>query len=58
MVVLASMLLGPGIALAQEGLRPGVKAPDFTLSTVQDKVVSLKDAAAKGTVILHFWKSK
>jgi hypothetical protein len=45
-------------AFAQEGLRPGVQAPDFTLPSVMEKSVSLKEAVAKGVVILHFWKSK
>jgi hypothetical protein len=56
--LLSSLLIGTSSAAAQEGLRAGVKAPDFSLATVQEQVVSLKDAVAKGTVILHFWKSK
>jgi hypothetical protein len=57
-ILLCSLMLGAGTAAAQEGLRAGMKAPDFSLATVQEQVVSLKDAVAKGTVILHFWKSK
>jgi hypothetical protein len=45
-------------ALGQEGLRAGVHAPDFSLPTVKEELVSLGDAVSHGTVILHFWKSK
>lgn len=57
-IVLTALLAGTEIAPAQEGLRAGIKAPDFSLPTIKEEVVSLKDAVARGTVILHFWKSK
>jgi hypothetical protein len=57
-MLLASLVLGVGGACAEEGLRAGANAPDFSLPTVKKQVVTLKDAVAKGTVILHFWKSK
>ena len=56
--MLASIVLGVGVACGEEGLRAGATAPDFSLPTVGNQVVTLKDAVAKGTVILHFWKSK
>ena len=56
--VLTVFLVGSGTALAQEGLKTGLKAPDFSMPTIKEQVVSLKNAVAKGTVILHFWKSK
>jgi peroxiredoxin len=37
-------------------LGAGVMAPDFTLSTVDGKQVSLKDALKKGPVLLAFFK--
>jgi len=56
--ILGTALLCAGTAFAEEGLRPGVQAPDFTLKTIQQQTVSMKEAVAKGTVVLHFWKSK
>lgn len=43
---------------AQEGLKAGVKAPDFELPTTTGKKVSLNSFLNKNIVILHFWKSK
>ncbi len=42
-------------ALASD-LKPGEKAPDFTLKTLDGKTVKLSDFKGK-VVILHFWKS-
>jgi hypothetical protein len=57
-LVLTLLFLTGVRTYAEEGLRSGVPAPDFSLPTVKKQVVTLKDAAAKGTVVLHFWKSK
>ncbi|MBP1655632.1 MAG: hypothetical protein H6Q31_233 [Bacteroidetes bacterium] len=44
---------------AQEGLKSGLKAPDFKLPTVGGKRnVTLREFNGKGVVILHFWKSR
>lgn len=44
---------------AQEGLKAGIKAPDFKLPTVDGKRnVTLREFNGKGVVILHFWKSR
>lgn len=45
-------------ALAQEGLRAGVEAPDFKLPTISGKTVTLREFQNKGIVIVHLWKSK
>jgi hypothetical protein len=56
MVIMVLFLAAP--AFAQEGLRPGIKAPDFTLPDIHGKIISLKEAVAQGTVVIHFWKSR
>ena len=57
LMVLLLLLLAVA-ASAQEGLRPGIKAPDFTLPDIHGKTISLKEAVAQGTVVIHFWKSR
>lgn len=42
----------------QEGLRPGAKAPNFELPTINGNKISLGSFLNKNIVILHFWKSK
>jgi peroxiredoxin len=43
----------------EEGLRPGIKPPDFSLPNVtKGGQTTLHDFAGKGIVIVHFWKSK
>jgi peroxiredoxin len=42
----------------QEGLRRGVKAPDFELPSVSGKKIALREFENKKVVIVHFWKSK
>lgn len=37
-------------------LEPGKKAPDFTLPTIDGKSFSLRDALARGPVVLAFFK--
>jgi len=44
---------------AQEGLRPGVKAPDFELPSIgNSNRTALREFQNKKIVIVHFWKSK
>ena len=44
---------------AQEGLQPGIRAPDFSLPTVDgSRMVTLQQHTGKAVVILHFWKSR
>ena len=45
-------------AYPQEGLRKGVKAPDFELPSVSGKKIALREFENKKVVIVHFWKSK
>lgn len=45
-------------AHAQEGLKAGVKAPEFELPTINGNKISLSSFLNKNIVILHFWKSK
>ena len=46
-------------AQAQEGLQPGIRAPDFSLPTADgSQMVTLQQYAGKTVVILHFWKSR
>lgn len=47
-----------GTAYSQEGLRAGVKAPDFELPAVGGKRIALREFQNKKVVIVHFWKSK
>ena len=42
----------------QEGLKPGAKAPNFELPTINSNKISLNTFLTKNIVILHFWKSK
>jgi peroxiredoxin len=42
----------------QEGLRVGIKAPDFELPAVGGKKIALREFQNKKIVIVHFWKSK
>lgn len=57
--VLLLLLLSMGEALSQEGLKPGLKAPDFKLPTADGKrKVTLREFNGKSVVILHFWKSR
>lgn len=57
--ILFLLLLGMVDSLSQEGLKPGLKAPDFKLPTVDGKRnVTLRQFNGKGVVILHFWKSR
>jgi hypothetical protein len=45
--------------LAQEPLSAGTVAPDFQLPDVAGgRQVSLHEALGRGTVIVHFWKSR
>ncbi len=44
---------------AQEPLGAGTVAPDFQLPSIHDGgQVTLHEALGRGTVIVHFWKSK
>lgn len=52
-LALVGMALGIGPALAQGGLRTGVKAPDFSVVDVNGKTQRLSDFAGK-TVILEW----
>lgn len=45
-------------AYPQEGLRTGMKSPDFELPSVTGKKIALREFANKKVVIVHFWKSK
>lgn len=45
-------------ANGQEGLRAGMKAPDFELPSVGGKKIALREFQNKKIVIVHFWKSK
>lgn len=55
---LALALTAPAV-LGEEGLRVGVRAPDFVLpNVVKGGQTALHDAVSKGIVIVHFWKSK
>ncbi len=45
-------------AHGQEGLRAGIKAPNFELPTINGNKISLGSFLDKNIVILHFWKSK
>lgn len=59
---LAALLLLTLFALAapaQEGLGPGIRAPDFSIPTADgSRTVTLRQYAGKMAVILHFWKSR
>jgi hypothetical protein len=55
-VVATFWLLQP--AYGQEGLRVGIKAPDFELPAVGGKKIALREFQNKKIVIVHFWKSK
>ncbi|MBN2415384.1 redoxin domain-containing protein [bacterium] len=47
------------LAAAPDKLKPGDKAPDFTLKDVNTgKMVTLSDFTNKKIVIVHFWKAK
>jgi len=54
-LVTASLLLWSDITRA-EGLKPGTQAPDFTLTALDKKSVTLKSLLAKGHVMLIFWE--
>jgi hypothetical protein len=45
-------------AFGQEGLKVGMKAPDFELQAIGGKKVALREFQNKKIVIVHFWKSK
>jgi hypothetical protein len=45
-------------AFGQEGLKVGMKAPDFELPAVGGKKIGLREFQNKKIVIVHFWKSK
>lgn len=45
-------------AYSQQGLRLGVKAPDFALPSVTGKKITLREFENKKVVIVHFWKSR
>ena len=58
-ILLLLLLLCAGNTLSQEGLKAGLKAPDFRLPTVDGKRnVTLREYNGKRVVILHFWKSR
>ena len=47
------------LAAAPDKLKPGQKAPEFTLKNVMNgEKVSLSDFVDKKIVIVHFWKAK
>lgn len=46
------------VALGQEGLKVGVKAPDFELWSTGGKKIALREFQNKKIVIVHFWKSR
>ena len=51
------ILIAP-VLFAQEGLSAGMEAPDFKLTSVSGKTVTLREFQHKSAVIVHFWKSK
>lgn len=57
LIVLLGVSYTPS-AHAQEGLRAGIKAPNFELPTINGNKISLGSFLDKNIVILHFWKSK
>ena len=46
------------VAFGQEGLRVGVKAPEFVLPAIGGKKIALREFQNKKIVIVHFWKSR
>jgi len=43
----------------EEGLRAGVRPPDFELQSINGgKTVALHDFVGRQIVVIHFWKSK
>ena len=57
--VLLLVFLFAGEGLSQEGLKAGLRAPDFSLPTVTGEGdVTLKKYNGNSVVILHFWKSR
>lgn len=55
-LVIAMALTWLGNAHAE--LKPGAKAPEFTLAALDKKPVALKDLLAKGHVMLIFWETQ
>ena len=58
-LLLLTVCVLPTQVFAQEALASGMIAPDFQLpSILEGGQVSLHEALGRGTVIVHFWKSK
>lgn len=54
--VLASFLLGLGLTVSAHAAKPGDRAPDFTLTTLDGKSVKLSSLKGQ-VVIIDFWAS-
>jgi hypothetical protein len=58
-ILLLALCAFPFSVCTQEPLSAGTVAPDFQLPSVTGGgQVSLYEALGRGTVIVHFWKSK